>query len=95
MIPKIGDFGLSRLFSTTGTCTTTTPLGTMWVHIWLKQSTSYMILLQSRWFDTMQRIHTTRVRRQTRNLTKIWCIQFGCCYNTYNGRTQALLWSCW
>ncbi|CAM0901584.1 unnamed protein product [Alopecurus aequalis] len=29
MIPKIGDFGLSRLFSTTGTCTTTTPLGTM------------------------------------------------------------------
>uniref|UniRef100_A0ACD5Y9W4 Uncharacterized protein n=1 Tax=Avena sativa TaxID=4498 RepID=A0ACD5Y9W4_AVESA len=29
MIPKIGDFGLSRLFSTTGTCTTTTPLGTI------------------------------------------------------------------
>uniref|UniRef100_A0ACD5Y4H8 Uncharacterized protein n=1 Tax=Avena sativa TaxID=4498 RepID=A0ACD5Y4H8_AVESA len=29
MIPKIGDFGLSRLFSTTETCTTTTPLGTM------------------------------------------------------------------
>ncbi|CAM0901614.1 unnamed protein product [Alopecurus aequalis] len=29
MVPKIGDFGLSRLFSTTGTCTTTTPLGTM------------------------------------------------------------------
>uniref|UniRef100_A0ACD5XQD5 Uncharacterized protein n=1 Tax=Avena sativa TaxID=4498 RepID=A0ACD5XQD5_AVESA len=29
MIPKIGDFGLSRLFPTTETCTTTTPLGTM------------------------------------------------------------------
>uniref|UniRef100_A0ACD5Y923 Uncharacterized protein n=1 Tax=Avena sativa TaxID=4498 RepID=A0ACD5Y923_AVESA len=29
MIPKIGDFGLSRLFSTVGTCTTTTPLGTV------------------------------------------------------------------
>jgi len=29
MIPKIGDFGLSRLFSTTKTCTTTTPLGTV------------------------------------------------------------------
>jgi serine/threonine protein kinase len=29
LIPKIGDFGLSRLFSTTETCTTTTPLGTM------------------------------------------------------------------
>uniref|UniRef100_A0ACD5Y918 Uncharacterized protein n=1 Tax=Avena sativa TaxID=4498 RepID=A0ACD5Y918_AVESA len=29
MIPKIGDFGLSRLFSTTQTCTTTTPLGTI------------------------------------------------------------------
>ncbi|XP_047047367.1 disease resistance protein RGA5-like [Lolium rigidum] len=29
MIPKIGDYGLSSLFSTTKTCTTTTPLGTM------------------------------------------------------------------
>jgi len=29
MIPKIGDFGLSRLFSTVGTCTTATPLGTV------------------------------------------------------------------
>ncbi|KAM0867664.1 hypothetical protein ACQ4PT_041849 [Festuca glaucescens] len=29
MIPKIGDFGLSRLFSTTETCTTATPLGTI------------------------------------------------------------------
>uniref|UniRef100_A0ACD5YVF8 Uncharacterized protein n=1 Tax=Avena sativa TaxID=4498 RepID=A0ACD5YVF8_AVESA len=28
MIPKIGDFGLSRLFSTTETCSTATPLGT-------------------------------------------------------------------
>ncbi|XP_047051552.1 putative disease resistance protein RGA1 [Lolium rigidum] len=29
MMPKIGDFGLSRFFSTIETCTTTTPLGTM------------------------------------------------------------------